>query len=421
MSCCSRSPTPHGASTISIDVPVKTSMSLPDDDMPIQSRGGYAIDFDNLDSVNPFQSSSKMILSPSKPAAPPSDVLPLMKLAPPTASPASEEEERVGEKADVALDETLPFIPSVENSLADLSADGAFTDSTVIIEPRKTPLADCCADDTVNIEVQESVPVVDKDAAGSLLLPKESYQIDFAYLDSVDPFKTGGSKIQNSPPVSRKSPVCNSSSPKPDQMSSEVKNSEVFSRKEELSSMETPELSEVSTVTAASVAPPTEAPIVLEFNFDDGTRVKCKPPPKRLGVKASFSKTKTDASKPAPEKKSPELKLRSSCDTATDSMVTEIPPARGAYVIDFDQLDDPNFNPFGTKAGTGSCPAHDAPVMSDVSTSPAEPEDQDGAVETLTHRSVRRDVDMKSYGCSYILYMLLVYNGSFVFKQFSFL
>lgn len=394
MSCCSRSPTPHGASTIPINVPVKMSISKGYDDMPIQSRGGYSIDLDNLDSVNPFQSCSKMILSPSKPAAPPSDALPLMKLAPPA---ASGEEERVGEKADVALDETLPFIPSVENSLAELSAEGAFTDSTVIIEPRKTPLADCSADDTVNIEVPESVPIVNKDSADSLLHPKESYQIDFANLDSVDPFKTGGSKIQNSPPVSRKSPVCSSQSPKPDQMSSEVKNSEVLSRKEDaLSSTEAPELGEVSTDTAGSVAPPTEAPTVLEFNFDDGTLVKRKPPPKHLGVKKPpFSKAKMDASKPAPERKRLPLKLQSSCDTATDSTATEIPPPRGAYTIDFDQLDDPNFNPFGTKAGTGSCLARDAPVMSDVSTSPAEPEDQDGAVETHTRGSVRRDVELQ--------------------------
>uniref|UniRef100_A0A3P8XZB1 Transforming acidic coiled-coil-containing protein C-terminal domain-containing protein n=1 Tax=Esox lucius TaxID=8010 RepID=A0A3P8XZB1_ESOLU len=39
--------------------------SYPDDEMPIQSKGGYQIDFDNLDSINPFQVSAKMVPSPA--------------------------------------------------------------------------------------------------------------------------------------------------------------------------------------------------------------------------------------------------------------------------------------------------------------------------------------------------------------------
>uniref|UniRef100_A0A3Q2YHC7 Uncharacterized protein n=1 Tax=Hippocampus comes TaxID=109280 RepID=A0A3Q2YHC7_HIPCM len=41
--------------------------SYPDDDMPIQSKGGYQLDFDNLDNINPFGSSNKMVLSPPRP------------------------------------------------------------------------------------------------------------------------------------------------------------------------------------------------------------------------------------------------------------------------------------------------------------------------------------------------------------------
>uniref|UniRef100_A0A3Q3X008 Transforming, acidic coiled-coil containing protein 3 n=1 Tax=Mola mola TaxID=94237 RepID=A0A3Q3X008_MOLML len=39
--------------------------SYPDDDMPIQSKGGYDLDFDNLDGIDPFQGSNKMMLSPA--------------------------------------------------------------------------------------------------------------------------------------------------------------------------------------------------------------------------------------------------------------------------------------------------------------------------------------------------------------------
>uniref|UniRef100_A0A3P9PKD0 Transforming, acidic coiled-coil containing protein 3 n=1 Tax=Poecilia reticulata TaxID=8081 RepID=A0A3P9PKD0_POERE len=37
------------------------------DNMPIQSRGGYVLDFDNLDAINPFEGSKQMPLSPIRP------------------------------------------------------------------------------------------------------------------------------------------------------------------------------------------------------------------------------------------------------------------------------------------------------------------------------------------------------------------
>lgn len=383
MSRCSRSPSPHSASTLLIDVPVKTDTSFPDDDMPVQSKGGYAIDFDNLDSMNPFQSSSKIILSPPKPAALLSDTL--TETAPSASSPAPEEVEKVTEKADMALDETLLFIPSVENSLAELSADGASADSTVIIEPRKMALADHSTDDTENVEVPEAVPIVKEDVTDPPLLPKGSYQIDFDNLDSVNPFKTGGSKIENSPPVSRKSLLCNSAPSQAEEMSSGLKTSEAPSKQEDkLSTTEKPSLTEVNTdTTAPSLAPPKEVLMVLEFDFDDGAEVKCKPPPKRLGLKPPLSKTKAKAREA--EKKSPEIKPKS-CDVAA-----EIPPARGAYTIDFNQFDDPNFNPFGTSTKMGSSPPRGAPVVSEVSMIPEQLEKQESTEEKQAHRSVRGD------------------------------
>lgn len=391
MSRCSRSPSPHNDPTLPIDAPTKTGTSFPDDDMPIQSRGGYAIDFDNLDSVNPFQSTSNMILSPPKPSALLSAALPLTKPAPPSSSPAPEEEEKDTKKVDASLDETLPFIPSVENSLEDLSTDGASTDNTVIIETRKTPPADHCIDNAANVEAPKSAPIVNEEATDSLLLPKGSYQIDFENLDSVNPFLTGASKIQNSPPVSRKWPVCSSGPPEAEEKSSGLENSEMPSEQEDkLSPTEKPCLTKVNAdTTASSVAPPKEAPMLLEFTVDDEAEVERKPPPKCLGLKRPpLSKTKPDATKPAsalPETKSLKIKPKS-CDT-----VTEIPSSRGAYSIDFDQFDDPNFNPFSTKAKMGSAPACGAPVVG-----PAQPENQESSVENQTHRSVRQYVCFKT-------------------------
>ncbi|XP_060727640.1 transforming acidic coiled-coil-containing protein 3 isoform X1 [Tachysurus vachellii] len=362
------SPAPHSTSALPVDAPTKTDSSFPDDDMPIQSTGDYNVDFDNLDSVNPFQSSSKMTLSPPKPATLLSDPLALTE-------PASATEDA----QTMSLDETLPFIPSVESSLADFSADGTSTDSTVIIEPRQTTLVDHGADDTAN-EVPEPV----SEDVVSVSLPKGSYEIDFENLDTVDPFKSGASKIQNSPPVSRKSPVLSPVPCKVEDASSGAKDVKVTSEQEDkLSTVEKPSLTEVSSDTAApSTAPQKEAPVVLEFNFDDGAEVKRKPPPKRLGLKRPpLSKTKSDATRPASApvvKKSPEIKPKS-CDETM-----EIPPARGSYTIDLDQFNDPNFNPFGT-----SVTMHGSPPRNDPSsTSPVKTEIQDSAVENRTHGSV---------------------------------
>ncbi|TST98546.1 ATP-dependent RNA helicase TDRD9 [Bagarius yarrelli] len=376
------SPASQSTSTVLINASMKTDRSFPDDDMPIQTRGDYTIDFDNLDSVNPFQSSSKMPLSPPKPAALLSETLTLTEPAPPASSPALENMETVALKGETALDETLPFIPSGENSLADFSADGTSTDSTVIIEPRKTALSDHIADVTINVEVPEPSPGDNADVTDSPLVPKGSYQIDFENLESVNPFNTGGSKIQSSPPVSRKSPVCKPAQSHIEERSSEVKESEMPSEQaDKISPVDKPSLKEVSSdTTAPSTVSPKEGPMVLEFNFDDGAEVKRKPPPKRLGLKRPpVSKTKSDGSKQAAapaERKSPETKPKS-CDPVTNSDLMEIPPARGTYTVDFDKFDDPNFNPFGTSAKMGGSP----------SPCPAQLEIQDSTEENHTPSS----------------------------------
>uniref|UniRef100_A0A3Q0T2W5 Transforming acidic coiled-coil-containing protein C-terminal domain-containing protein n=1 Tax=Amphilophus citrinellus TaxID=61819 RepID=A0A3Q0T2W5_AMPCI len=102
--------------------------SYPDDNMPIQSKGGYMLDFDNLESINPFQGSNKMVLSPARPAF---DISPADHSKSQNATPVTTVEESL--KMESALDETLPFSASVENSLADLSADISSTESSVVI------------------------------------------------------------------------------------------------------------------------------------------------------------------------------------------------------------------------------------------------------------------------------------------------
>uniref|UniRef100_A0A3P9PKS6 Transforming, acidic coiled-coil containing protein 3 n=1 Tax=Poecilia reticulata TaxID=8081 RepID=A0A3P9PKS6_POERE len=80
------------------------------DNMPIQSRGGYVLDFDNLDAINPFEGSKQMPLSPIRPADDPIEAWWM-----PTEEPGAE----------ASLDDTLPFTQSVENSVADVSTESS--------------------------------------------------------------------------------------------------------------------------------------------------------------------------------------------------------------------------------------------------------------------------------------------------------
>ncbi|XP_071383863.1 transforming acidic coiled-coil-containing protein 3 isoform X1 [Centroberyx affinis] len=342
--------------------------SYPDDDMPIQSKGGYQLDFDNLDTIDPFQGSNKMILSPARPAAEDS----------PTGQNESQhfKPENVLEepaKTETALDETLPFTPSVENSLVDVSTDIGSTDSSVVTVIKVPAVEDQDSSTTTPDEEPPSTMCLsddqDKVSASSFVedapLPsKGSYNLDFDNLDSVNPFQTGGSKIQNSPVLGRKLPC-------------EVPPVEVSEIKEiaptnlvnvpevvqeapvqpeakpivavaPISSAAT-NLSDAESTPQPVVSPPSEGPVKLEFNFDDGGEVKRKPPPKKFGKRPPG--LKSTKRQPAPEKDSKPPKESPVKPVANP--VDEIPVPKGSYEFNFD---DPDFNPFGTNAKINNSP-----------------------------------------------------------------
>ncbi|XP_064809777.1 transforming acidic coiled-coil-containing protein 3-like isoform X2 [Oncorhynchus masou masou] len=177
--------------------------SYPDDDM--QSKGGCQLCFDNLDAINPFQGSTKMVLSPAS----------LSELV---ETPKAEEQrernviEAVSDRNGKALDDTLPFMPSVENSLADFSADMCSTDSRVItmMKDPGVKLSNSGEEETVpsvNLDPDQAVAIIST-AEETPLPPKGTCEFDFDNLDSVNPFQMGGSKLQNSPVLGTKLP-CN--------------------------------------------------------------------------------------------------------------------------------------------------------------------------------------------------------------------
>ncbi|KAM9814072.1 transforming acidic coiled-coil-containing protein 1-like [Neosynchiropus ocellatus] len=184
-------------------------------------------------------------------------------------------------------------------------------------------------------------------------LPKATYNFDLDHLDdSFNPFTSGGSKIQNSPPP------CSSSS---------------FTRPEPIGGAVTPSEDSSSTPSRASI--PEAKPVLLEFGLDEGPA--SKPPPRKLGGKKTVSKfsakkqkpkVSDDSSKsgpavsetpptvepePAPEP-GPEV---STSDGSLPQNLDDVPiPKAGTYNFDPSQWDDPNFNPFGSNSKVSSSP-----------------------------------------------------------------
>ncbi|KAJ3612894.1 hypothetical protein NHX12_019151 [Muraenolepis orangiensis] len=216
------------------------------------------------------------------------------------------------------------------------------------------------------------VPKAEKEApiqteADPTITARGAYSLDFDNFDAINPFQTGGSKMLNSPLRNQTavSPVKKSNPENIIDVTKAVKGASIQ-----------PEAKPMATVAPNSNkltnAPDSEAmvkpagspakggPIKLEFNFDDGAEVKRKPPPKKFGKRPPTAKA--SAKKPAPEKQ-PEPAQEPTIVVTGNDVYVETPLPKVAYSYDFDNLDDPNFNPFGTnvklddQCGVKSSPA----------------------------------------------------------------
>ncbi|XP_056616481.1 transforming acidic coiled-coil-containing protein 3 [Triplophysa dalaica] len=412
------------------------SVSLHDDDIPIQSKVAYTLDLDNLDAINPFQSSIKMANSPPKPPTlPMSWASELIESDKTTAIACTPKDDQMNlEVIDTPLDETLPFVSSVENSLVDNSDNISSAEGTIIIKTNNNEKSITDTDESdITEPIQESklIAVTEDQIKDSPLPTAGSYNLDFDNLEMLDPFQIGGSKIPNSPMLSKAEgvpdppqtfeeatlepseeaatlepseeaatlepseeaatlepseeaatlepseeaatlepseeaatlePSEEAATLEPSEEAATREPSKEVAKEQDISPHTFPSVSEApsppeekSTVTefSRSTTSPKENPMLLEFNFNDGAEVKCKPPPKRLGVKrpagtkAVSKKTDTVVK----ERKESELKQLSPKNLETEPV--DVPPIKGSYMFDFD---DPNFNPFGTKAKMGNSP-----------------------------------------------------------------
>ncbi|NXI15789.1 TACC3 protein, partial [Irena cyanogastra] len=342
------------AETSNTQMPEKVSVApYPDDEMPVKSRGSYNLDFDNLNDINPFQSSVQLPHSPGN-------------LQKPSVKVSSSPEKTVEKSNDSLLqDDAIPFA-STTASTECLSEDKALISEKESalseLESNKSKLSPKRAIG----DTEQDVKAVSTDASqtdNSVVLaeavtpPVQSPgNLGSSSSDISNSFKTGESKLWNVS-VAEKASVQES---KPD---------------EELGvSKEKP--AEKPDVTKAG-------PVKLEFDFDNTTARK--PPPKKLGKRPGI--------KP-PSKKIPITKTKpENTEVQNKSNVEdEIPIPKASYKFDWDKLDDPNFNPFGGDSKISTSPKRSKPSPQKVhlpeeeeSTSPRReppPVEQDNRLST---------------------------------------
>uniref|UniRef100_A0A8C3SD76 Transforming acidic coiled-coil containing protein 3 n=1 Tax=Chelydra serpentina TaxID=8475 RepID=A0A8C3SD76_CHESE len=284
----------------------------PDDEMPVKSCGTYSIDFDNLNNINPFQSSSQMqnppeslkessILSsnPEK-ASEKNDTnsLSLDDALPVTSPPTAAVSERTNLNADTLVGVTKETV-SMDVVVSGNDSKPIPNDTEQDIKPTSGEVSKTNSSNG-STQTQNSPPPV-----------QGSYNFDPNSSDVTHPFKTRESKLQNSP-------VAESTSTKESKPEEEAS----FSKAES---------------------------VKLEFDFTDNTASK-RPPPRKLGKRPGI--------KPPSKKTAIALgkTLENSEAKSKSKTENEIPVSNASYNFDWDKFDDPNFNPFGGGSKVSSSP-----------------------------------------------------------------
>ncbi|XP_069712583.1 transforming acidic coiled-coil-containing protein 3 isoform X2 [Phaenicophaeus curvirostris] len=296
---------------INTQMPEKVGAApYPDDEMPVKSRGSYNLDFDNLDDINPFQSSVqlqhssgnlqkspvKVSSSPEKTSEESCDSLLLDKAS---TERSSEEKKTPNSGRESVLKE-------LESNKSELSPKQAVGES--VQDVKSVPADVSQTDSSVGLAEAPASPVQLSDN----LAPGSS--------DVTNSSKTGQLKLQN--------------------VSVAEKASAENSKPAEELAVSKGEPSEKPGVAKAG-------PVKLEFDLDNTTARK--PPPKKLGKRPGI--------KP-PSKKIPIAKTKTeNTEVQSKSNVEdEIPVPKASYKFDWDKLDDPNFNPFGGGSKISSSP-----------------------------------------------------------------
>ncbi|XP_067380677.1 microtubule-associated protein futsch isoform X5 [Channa argus] len=179
--------------------------------------------------------------------------------------------------------------------------------------------------------------------------PSASYKWDPDNFENIDPFKTGGSKIANSPVLGRKDPVCATIATPP--------GSPPLPTARPPAPLQEP---------ITNPANPEEQPIIpnrqsvrLEFDYSEESSEaphQASPVPKKVGKKPSakmpLRKPKLGLKKAPPQTE----QLDNDPPLTHNGNEDEICVPKASYKFDPDKWEDPNFNPFTSKRGITNSP-----------------------------------------------------------------
>ncbi|KAM9661328.1 transforming acidic coiled-coil-containing protein 3 isoform 5-T5 [Morphnus guianensis] len=308
---------------INTQMPEKVGTApYPDDEMPVKSRGSYNLDFDNLNDINPFQSSVQLQHSPGNLQKSPVRV---------SSSP-----EKISEKSnDSFLDDTAPFASTTA------STERSSEEEKTLFSGKESVLREL-------------------ESNKSKLSPEQAIS---DCVQDVKSASTDVSQIGNSvglaeapiPPVQLSGNLGPSSS----DVTNFSKTRELKLQNVSIAEEASVEGSKPAEELAISKGEPAEkpgvtkvGPVKLEFDFDN-TAAR-KPPPKKLGKRTGI--------KP-PSKKIPITKTKPENTEAQNksNAEDEIPVPKASYKFDWEKLDDPNFNPFGGGSKISSSPKASKP------------------------------------------------------------
>uniref|UniRef100_UPI0037E95BA2 transforming acidic coiled-coil-containing protein 2 isoform X2 n=1 Tax=Semicossyphus pulcher TaxID=241346 RepID=UPI0037E95BA2 len=218
-------------------------------------------------------------------------------------------------------------------------------------------------EETHNLSLEESLvtpalPLCQEEAAlpgsptnidESPIPPSTSYQWDPDNFENIDPFKTGGSKIANSPVLGRKEPIFAPIADPPQSLSvPAVEPSPPAPLKEPITNPEEQPIL------------PKRQPVRLEFDYsEEGSEAshQASPPPKKVGkkpgAKMPLRKPKLGMKKAPPAQTE---QLDNNPPESHNGNDEEIPIHKAAYNFEADKWEDPNFNPFTSKKGISNSP-----------------------------------------------------------------
>ncbi|NXF82440.1 TACC3 protein, partial [Sclerurus mexicanus] len=328
-------------------MPEKVSVApYPDDEMPVKSRGSYNLDFDNLDDINPFQSSAQLPFSPGNLQKSPVKV---------SSSP-----EKTTEKSNDSLltEDTAPFAST--------------TASTECLSEGKTLLSE---KESALRELESKSTLSPKQALGNSEKGVKSASTDVSQTDSSVGLAEAPTPVQLPGNLGPSNSDVTGSSKTGESKVQDVSLAEKGSGEE---SKPNEDLAISTGKPAEKPDAPKAGPVKLEFDFDNATAKK--PPPKKLGKRTGI--------KP-PSKKIPITKTKpENTEVQNKSNVEdEIPLPKASYKFDWDKLDDPNFNPFGGGSKISTSPKRSKPSPQKVHLQ----EDQDSTTSRKDPLPVEQD------------------------------